>query len=79
MCSLMRITSVYKSAVKNKHGDLVQKLRFPRLNNRPQFVCVPARVVSKHSSHPSETVVKSKPFVKHQRGPLFVKITIIAQ
>lgn len=74
MCSLMRITSVSKFAVKNKHGNLVQKLR---LNNRPQFV--PTRVVSKHSSHPAETVVKSKPFVKHQRGPLFVKITIIAQ
>lgn len=75
----MRITSVNKSAVKNKHGDLVQKLRFPLPNNRPQFVRVPAQVVPKHSRRPSETVVKSDPFVKHQHAPLFVKITIIAQ
>lgn len=79
VCSLMRITSVYKSSVQNKHDDFVHKLRFPFLNNRPQFVCVPTQIVSKHSRRSSETVVKSDPFVKHQHGPLFVKITIIAQ
>ena len=66
--ALGRITSVYKSAVESKHGDLMQKLCFVR---------VPARVVSKHSRRPSATVVKSDPLVKHQYDPLFAKITII--
>lgn len=70
VCSLMRITSVYQSAIQNKHDDLVQKLRFPLLNNRPQFVRVPTQVAPKHSRRPSETVEKSDQFVKHKHGPV---------
>lgn len=74
LCSLMRITNVYKSAVKSIHGDLVQKLRMLFLNNRPQFVRVPTQVISKHSICPSETEVKSDLIVKHQHDLCLSKL-----